>query len=90
LTQVWPHQSTATLDAVQACIGQLSQVDPQSISFRYPTTRDGNPTLMGMSLVDLRNLRDVMDRTSSLLEGSSDAIADYLHEARALKTDLSG
>jgi len=87
LERVWPEGSVMDLDAVQACITELCQVDPQSVSFRYPITRDAIPTLAGMGKVSITNLRDVMGRISALLEGSSMAISEYLDSKRALESD---
>jgi hypothetical protein len=48
------------------------------MSFRYPVDKEGKPTLLGLDRVDLVNLKSVMDRISSLLDASSDALGDIL------------
>ena len=83
LEQVWPDGSTTDLDAVGACIAEFCAIDQQSMSFRYPVTKDGAPILPDLRHVNLRNLRDVVNRLSGLLEGSSDGIAAYLDDKRS-------
>jgi hypothetical protein len=55
------------------------------VSFRYPTAKDGKPTLAGMTQVCIVNLREVMERISALLEGSSMGISAYLDEKRSMR-----
>jgi len=78
LEQVWPEGPTEDLDAVEECIRQFSEKDPSSIAFRYPTDKDGNPSLPDLRYINLRNLSEVMARIGSLLDGSSDGISAYL------------
>ena len=80
LEVVWPDGSSDDLDAVENCICEFCQFDSQSMSFRYPITKDGTPTLLGLQNVNLQHLKAVMERTSSLLEASSGAINDFLSE----------
>lgn len=78
LESVWPENSSSDLDAVEGCIRDVCQTDPTSISFRYPLTKEGKPTLDGMGRVSIANLRDVMQRVSALFEGASIGISAYL------------
>jgi|SRR6266853_4975756 len=80
LEEVWPDGSATDLDAVGVCIAEFCAFDQQSMSFRYPETKDGNPTLPDLRHVNLRNLRDVVNRISGLLEGSSSGISAYLDD----------
>ena len=60
------------------CIEDLCQLDAQSMSFRYPVDKEGQPTLLGLERVDIVNLKSVMDRIGSFLDASSDALGDIL------------
>ena len=83
LEKVWPDGATTDLDAVGACITEFYTFDQQSMSFRYPVTKDGTPSLPDLRHVNLRNLRDVVNRLSGLLEGSSNGISAYLDDKRS-------
>jgi hypothetical protein len=79
LESVWPATHTEEMDALGRCIEELCQLDAKSMSFRYPVDKEGQPTLLGLDRVDLENLKRVMDRISSLLDASSDALGDILN-----------
>ena len=56
-------------EPVESCIMQLDQLDPQSMSFRYPVTKAGVPTLpASLKSVDLQNLKKTMDRMTLFLD----------------------
>ncbi len=78
LEAIWPDGPSEDLDAVGECIYQFSEKDPSSMAFRYPTAKDGTPSVPGLKHINLRNLSEVMERISSLLEGSSIGIYEYL------------
>ena len=78
LEDVWPGTHAEEMDALGECIEELCQLDAQSMSFRYPVDKEGKPTLLGLDRVDLVNLKGVMDRISSFLDASSDALGDIL------------
>ena len=56
------------IDFVDPCIEELHQHDPESFSFRYPTDKDGNINLRGLSHINLRNLYETMDRIASFFD----------------------
>jgi hypothetical protein len=78
LESVWPDTYADEMDTLGKCIEELCQLDAKSISFRYPVDTDGQPTQLGLDRVDLVNLKGVMDRISSFLDASSDALGDIL------------
>jgi hypothetical protein len=82
LETVWPNGPTTDLDAVENVIGQFHKLDLTSMAFRYPVDLKNNATLSGLAHVGPRNLMEVMQRTSSLLEASSSAISSYLDDMR--------
>ena len=83
LQQIYPGSPRTELDAVEACIAELCLIDRQSISFRYPATKDGNQTLPSVEHINLRHLRDVMSGIASLLDGASMGVSAYLDEKRS-------
>jgi hypothetical protein len=80
LEQVWPDGPKPDLDVVSECIKEFCELDSQSMSFRYPVTKDGAETLPGVKHINLRHLMDVMARVASLLEGASMGISAYLDD----------
>lgn len=60
--------SEETTRVVGMCVAEFDRVDPQSLAFRYPTDKMGNQTTIPFEVVDLSNLRDVMDGIQNYLE----------------------
>lgn len=64
-------------EAFEANIRQLDQIDPESMSFRYPVTKNGTPTLpTSLDSVDLQNMQKVVHRMSFFLEITRDLIVE--------------
>jgi len=61
LEDIWPESPKGDLDAVEECIKEFSKVDPISISFRYPTSKNRKPSIRGLTHINLRNLLEVMN-----------------------------
>jgi hypothetical protein len=76
LETVWPSTHVEEMNALEKCIDELCSLDAKSMSFRYPVDKEGKPTLLGLDRVDLVNLKNVMERISSFLDASSDALGD--------------
>jgi HEPN domain-containing protein len=83
LLQIFPREPNNVMKDVARLIGEFSAVDPQSMSFRYPEDREGNPSLDGIAQIDLFNLRDVIAKIATFLSGSGSLVYEYLQEDRA-------
>jgi hypothetical protein len=59
-------------------IGEFMAVDPLSTAFRYPEDRNGSPSLPGIRHIDVANVRDVIDKISTILDGADAMIDEYL------------
>jgi len=70
--------SSNDLDAIEECIHHFSEKDPYSMAFRYPTDKNGNRTLPGLTNINLRNIAEVVERIASLLDAASTCISYYL------------
>ncbi len=77
LEEVEPESPKTDFDAVEEGIQQFSQVDPNSMAFRYPMDKDGAP-LVNLRHINLRNFSEVVNRVAALLEGASCCISSYL------------
>jgi len=78
IEKLWPKGTPEDLDAVEECIMQFSEEDPESTAFRYPTNKKGEASLPNRLYINLRNVSDVITKVSGLLDGTSYAIAHYL------------
>ncbi|HLG46308.1 MAG TPA: hypothetical protein VKY24_08715 [Reyranella sp.] len=70
-------------DKVDRIIAELHAIDPNSQTFRYATTRKGDPIEIGVSEVDLVHLRSQMDDLDTFffgVETDIDQAQEYLTE----------
>jgi hypothetical protein len=80
IEQVWPGlQTKSHLNDIMDRLKELCSIDIGSYAFRYPEDRRGVPTLVGMRHINLRQLRDVIQGISNVLEGASLEMGEYLH-----------
>lgn len=86
--RIWPDNSADDLDAVEACLKQLDEKDCSSQSFRYPRSPKGERLLRGMTHINVRNLSDVLEGVSNLLEGCLTGILDTLATKREIERDM--
>lgn len=84
LYQVSPSEPRDYLIDIGRLIQEFSDVDPISIAFRYPEDRDGNPSLPGISEINLRNVKEVIGKISIILDGAGAQIDEYL----SIKADM--
>jgi hypothetical protein len=74
----------AELDAVEKCLSELHDLDPRGQAGRYGEYSDGTPTFPERVQLSLTNLRDVMNKIGSFLEGSY----DWLDELSQYQADV--
>jgi hypothetical protein len=79
LRRGFPKESTAEIDQTGRLIREFSEVDPASTAYRYPTDREGNQSLPGMTHLNLRNVRDVMAKIDMFLIGAHSQAYEELH-----------
>jgi len=90
LEKVWPDGPKEDLNAVESIISQFSEKDPDSISFRYDKNKKGEDTISDTEYINVRNLYEVINRISGLLDGSVYGIGDHLDHKRGLDSYYSG
>jgi len=74
-----PGASKSDFEAIDELIAQFCAVDAKSENFRYPVDRAGNPAISdALPVINLRQLRDVMNRLASFLDGVSMAFSVYI------------
>ena len=79
LIEIFPNEDNDNMKAIDLLIKQIEEVDPGSTSFRYPKDFKGNNSLQLDSIprVNLRNLSEVIDAISVILEGAVCGISEY-------------
>lgn len=78
LLVISPHDSVAELQEIGRMIEEFSKVDPGSMAFRYPVDRAGEPSLPGITHINLRNVRDVIAKIAIILSGANSQVHEYL------------
>lgn len=88
LNELWPDEDGEDLKAIDSLITQFEEVDPRSTTFRYPKDFYGNNSLnLEIPRVNLRNLAEVVDAMSTILEGSAGAISEYQGYKNDMQSD---
>lgn len=64
------------LDAMEALIGQLDSIDPGSLAFRYPVTKDWRPSLLNTAF-NLEQFREGIEKMTSFFEGARMMLSVY-------------
>lgn len=85
LREIFPGDSEEEQAQIARLIEEFCQVDPTSTAFRYPEDLDGNPSLPPVVRhINLRNVKEVIDKISVILVGADTLIAEYL----SIKADM--
>ncbi|WP_444998444.1 hypothetical protein [Aliikangiella sp. IMCC44359] len=88
LEELWPDDDSTALHSMDLLIKQFEEVDPRSTSFRYPKDFKGNNSVkLEQPKVNLRNLAEVMNSISIILEGSAGAISEYQGYKNDMESD---
>lgn len=90
LSEISPGDSVAELKEIARLIAEFSAVDPGSIGFRYPQDKDGNPSLLGITHINLRNVRDVIGKISIILMGADAQLGEYLSFKDEIEREFLG
>lgn len=81
------------LEGIESYITQLHLHDPQGQCFRYPTTKNGRPSLRsGVTPLDIKKFSDALEKLADYLEGIDNWLGDLI-EAKAAylaKYDIAG
>ncbi|HBO9008650.1 hypothetical protein QOU27_08715 [Pseudomonas aeruginosa] len=69
LKEFEPEKSDANAPALHEFIRQLDEVDPDSMAFRYATSKSGKEHLSGVTHINILHLRDVLNSVFVWLNG---------------------
>ncbi|MBI5889762.1 MAG: hypothetical protein HZB47_03675 [Nitrosomonadales bacterium] len=90
LSEISPGDSVVELKEIARLISEFSAVDPSSMAFRYPQDKDGNPSLPGITHINLRNVQDVIGKVSVILMGASAQLGEYLSFKHEMEGEFRG
>lgn len=96
LNRVAPGDSVEALNHIGRLIREFCEYDPSSFAFRYPVskpdkeTRERTQMLTGLERINLRNIKEVIDKISGLLGGAEWQIDYYLDIKAELAANCPG
>jgi hypothetical protein len=80
-----PDDSSKELIDISRLIAEFMVVDPKSMAFRYPEDKNGSKHLSNIRLINLRNIKEVIEGISTILFGADAIISEYLDIKRDLE-----
>lgn len=78
LKQIESTNNSKDFYAIEEILKQFSIHDPKSITFRYPTDKDGSDNINNLARVNIRNLSEVVDGLHSYFFGAQSVIGKEL------------
>lgn len=89
IEEIWDDPETrGHLEAIEAKIQELYEVDRRSDAFRYPVDMKGDTTLEELRHINLKHLKDVMQGISQFLDGASIGVDMYLDAKHDMLSDF--
>ena len=85
LDEVFPGEDDEATDAVEEMILELNEIDPQSMSFRYPINKKGEISFGEERFFSWENLYLAMQKMSNYFDGVSVGIGDYYDQMRDIR-----
>ena len=89
LTDVAPGDSVEEIKEINRLISEFCAVDPKATAFRYPEDKDGTPSLSGIKHINIRNVYDVIEKISVILEGAEMMISEYINAKAEMESYYS-
>lgn len=77
--KVWPESNRSEIAVIDALITEMNEYDPQSMSFRYPVDKQGEPSLpQELTHINIRRLSEEMEKVCGFFEGCYIGITEFL------------
>jgi hypothetical protein len=90
LERIHPDEEADEFDDVEKYIAEFACTDPSSTAFRYPADKERNPSLEGLTHINLRNLAEAMDKIAALLDGAALEIDMLLQDKHEMESWYKG
>jgi hypothetical protein len=80
----WPKEKeyVEILNATENIIKEFSKIDPSSYETRYPEKKDRSFTMEDIPDINLKNMKQLMDKINNFLGAMGDAISIQLSEMK--------
>lgn len=78
IRKMWPGGDPEEMKLTDHVIKELSSVDPESMCFRYPESKDGEKYIPDITHINLRHLGQTIDTVGTFLEGVLMGIGNHL------------
>lgn len=88
MSQAERNKWKSEYDAIEEDINRFSEWDPDSTAFRYPTDKNGNPSISDLRGINFRNPQELIERISYSLDGISVGISEYLNAKHEMQAEL--
>ena len=76
IEKTWPNAPGSDADVVEKLIAEFDAMDPNSTAFRYSTSMKGDNSLPdNLTQLNLRHLRETMEKLSLFLQASLTGVA---------------
>ncbi len=89
LEELHPGEYADDFDKIEVRVAEFDYIDPSSIAFRYPTNKEGDPSLDGLSHINVRKLAGALGEIPLILEGAASEL-DKLLQDRVERDSLPG
>ena len=90
LAEIAPGDSVEKLKEAGRLIDEFASIDPTSQAFRYPEDRDGKPSLPGLATINLRNVREVIEKIATMLSGAGCVVDEQLQFKHEMEREYRG
>ncbi len=85
-TKEYINEIISRYDALEADLKVFSQWDPNSEIFRYPIDKRGNPIVVNLKNINLKELEELISRISRELDGISLGAYDLLSQKEDMRS----
>ncbi|MHC1751423.1 hypothetical protein [Humidesulfovibrio sp.] len=83
LNKLSPNDSVKEFAEIKRLFAEFTEFDPNSMPFRYPEDKKSCPSLPGLKIINLGNVKNVVGKISIILEGASSMVGESLSNMRA-------
>jgi hypothetical protein len=80
LEKIEPGENEVDFDDIEKQVAEFARIDPSSTAFRYPTDKEGKPSLEGLTHINLRNLSQAVGKIAAFLDGAAQGIEVLLQD----------
>lgn len=88
IEEVWQDKETRDhLNAIEARLEELCDIDSGSYAFRYPEDKEGGATWAGLEHINLKQVSDVVQGMSHILDGSTTGMGEHLEAKQEMMAE---